>query len=100
MLVEVRACCAFYSLFTGCVGFEQNKLIYLCKDIDELVANLLGYNHDDWMWLEALPFLSMLPEKATKRGKKNDPADRLVTTHELYETLLAPFDSWVFTEED
>ena len=70
------------------------------KDIDELVATLLGYNHDDWMWLEALPFLSMLPEKAAKRGKKNDPADRLVTTHELYETLLAPFDSWVFTEED
>ena len=71
------------------------------SDIDEFAAALRKYAPDDWIWTEFCCFVRLQPAveeqgRKAKSKRKADPGARLVTTHELYESMLTPFECWLF----
>ncbi len=75
---------------------EVIKSYEAIADIDELAESLRN-DPSEWLWLEVLVFESLEPESQAKgKGKKGEPESRLITTNELYGSLLAPFENWLY----
>jgi hypothetical protein len=66
------------------------------KDIDDVYSALRELSSEEWVFLSALAGITIrLAVEGKKKKSKAEREARLVTTHELWESLLAPFEDWL-----
>lgn len=67
--------------------------------IDDVAKILRQASQDDWLFLSVLSGVSLMPavdvSQVSRKAIKEIEKLRLLTTHELWESLLAPFEDWL-----
>ena len=68
------------------------------RDLDALAAGLRKLGSEDWIWVTIRSGLSLTtasPAGKKSRKKAAAPEEPLITTNELWEGLLSPFEMWL-----